>query len=202
MTEKFDKRAGKNGGIPSGSAGRHSDDWDDFLTEFRSDGDIAVRSLEDLGLDDDFALSELQNSGGGSGSMGHTSRFDKLKSGAEKYSADPQDGAPPEEDLDLSIFDELDVLLDEEKESPSQKADHDTALRTNTSEFSSEAEKTSAPDAEGAGKAAEGADEPVGRKNRPGKADSDGLEEEPGGYTFSRRRARRRRQRYRRRFIV
>ena len=52
MTEKFDKRAGKNGGIPSGSAGRHSDDWDDFLTEFRSDGDIAVRSLEDLGLDD------------------------------------------------------------------------------------------------------------------------------------------------------
>lgn len=142
MTEKFDKRAGKNGGIPSGSAGRHSDDWDDFLTEFRSDGDIAVRSLEDLGLDDDFALSELQNSGGGSGSMGHTSRFDKLKSGAEKYSADPQDGAPPEEDLDLSIFDELDVLLDEEKESPSQKADHDTALRTNTSEFSSEAEKT------------------------------------------------------------
>lgn len=36
----------------------------------------------------------------------------KLKSGAEKYSADPQDGAPPEEDLDLSIFDELDVLLD------------------------------------------------------------------------------------------
>ncbi len=50
MTEKFDKRAGKNGGIPSGSAGRHSDDWDDFLTEFRSDGDIAVRSLEDLGL--------------------------------------------------------------------------------------------------------------------------------------------------------
>ena len=78
MTEKFDKRAGKNGGIPSGSAGRHSDDWDDFLTEFRSDGDIAVRSLEDLGLDDDFALSELQNSGGGSGSMGHTSRFDNL----------------------------------------------------------------------------------------------------------------------------
>ncbi len=181
MTEKFDKRAGKNGGIPSGSAGRHSDDWDDFLTEFRSDGDIAVRSLEDLGLDDDFALSELQNSGGGSGSMGHTSRFDKLKPGAEKYSADPQDGAPPEEDLDLSIFDELDVLLNEEKESPSQKADHDTALRTNTSEFSSEAEKTSAPDAEGAGKAAEGADEPVGRKNSPGKADSDGLEEEPGG---------------------
>ncbi len=112
--------------------------------------------------------------------MRHTSQFDKLKSGAEKYSADPQDGAPPEEDLDLSIFDELDVLLDEEKSLRRRKPIM-TPLSVRTPRNFLQKQKTSAPDAEGAGKAAEGADEPVGRKNSPGKADSDGLEEEPGG---------------------
>ena len=81
MTKKFERDAGQGGSMPAGGAEKASNDWDDFLSEFKNDDDIAVTSLEDLGLDDDFALSELQNADNGiSDPAGRTSRFEKLKS--------------------------------------------------------------------------------------------------------------------------
>lgn len=81
MTKKFERDAGQSGSMPAGGAEKASNDWDDFLSEFKNDDDIAVTSLEDLGLDDDFALSELQNADNGiSDPAGRTSRFEKLKS--------------------------------------------------------------------------------------------------------------------------
>lgn len=122
MTEKFDKRAGKTAAYRPAAQADIPMTGMIFLTEFRSDGDIAVRSLEDLGLDDDFALSELQNSGGRLRFYGTYFPIRQVKIRSRKVLCRSAGRAPPEEDLDLSIFDELDVLLDEEKESPSQKA--------------------------------------------------------------------------------
>ncbi len=125
MTKKFERDAGQGGSMPAGGAEKASNDWDDFLSEFKNDDDIAVTSLEDLGLDDDFALSELQNADNGiSDPAGRTSRFEKLKSEkpADNSGTSPDGNSgfaesekDTEDDLDLSIFDELDVLLNEEK---------------------------------------------------------------------------------------
>lgn len=127
MTDKFDKNTNNKNGIKSDRPGRHTADWDEFLAEFKSDDDIEVHSLEDLGIDDDFDLSELQSAsdaadatikvpplslGGRDGGQNSEKKGDypEFHSDTEHTNRSNTE-QKPSDDIDLSIFDELDVLL-------------------------------------------------------------------------------------------
>lgn len=122
MTDKFDNGT-NNKGIKSDRPGRRAGGWDDFLADFKNEDDIEVHSLEDLGIDDDFDLSELQST---SDVTSATIKVPPLPS-RNGVADDPEQKnsrqrigqhspktditgteSTPSAEIDLSIFDELD----------------------------------------------------------------------------------------------
>lgn len=129
MTDKFDNGTNNKNDMKSDRPGSRTENWDDFLSDFKNEDDIEVHSLEDLGIDDDFDLSELQNSSDvttatikvplpndrkGSARRGQRDSGQRADQNHEQTDTSETETHSSDE-LDLSIFDELDeldVLLD------------------------------------------------------------------------------------------
>lgn len=113
-------------GINSGGMGGQPSERDDYsqnLPQSNSDaydpqnlvktGDIEIHSLADLGLDDDLDLLQLQDRGATSATI-RIPKDQRLDAAAISEHSKIRQKAASAKDPDLSIFDELDIMLEEE----------------------------------------------------------------------------------------